>query len=398
MENIKDIVKRVLIIEDDEGTIDNLKKEFDDVNIDITYCREYDKAENALRNNIPFDAVILDWYFVLDQSSDYSIKILKELKNRYFVPVFVYTGHLTDFENKSEDELGYPKNMILGFDKTIGVNELINKISEKLEKNLAYKLAVNYRNNICSHLEKVFFDLNTSESSSLGKVIKTIYGNGENIDWNNDIIITMLHRSLISDDDFTKKISEILRNVNDSGQNNPDLNRKLLSKILYHYGKSDYIRNGDIVIIRNSDNNVLAYGIVVTPDCDLENKSCRQVEIIELRILDDSDLNADTKKDIKSYKHPSLFYFPSVLINNETINFVGFMKQKILVRERDIADGTKFPSASKRLLYSQSFIFNGADVKLELICSKVNPYKAEFLQKLHSHNSRVGIPDIKKLL
>ena len=398
MENNIDIVKRVLIIEDNEDTINDLKNEFDKAHIETICCRKYDDAENALRNNIPFDVVILDWYFVLDESCDYSIKILKELKNRFFVPVFVYTGHLPDFENKSEDELGYPKNMILGFDKTIGVNELRNRISEKLSDNLAYKLSVSYRNKIHSHLENVFFELNTSENISLGKVLKIIYGDGENIDWNNDILITLLHRSLVSDDDFTHKISEILRNVNDSGQNNPDLNRKLLSKILYHYGKSDFIRNGDIVTIKNTDNNILAYGIVVTPDCDLENKSSRQIEIIELRKLNDSDLNNDTIKDIKNYKHPSLFYFPLIIINNEAIDFVGFLKQKLIAQEKDITGGTKFPSASKRLLYSQSFISNGTEVKLELICTKVNPYKAEFFQKLNTHNSRVGIPDIKKLL
>jgi len=397
MENIKDIVKRVLIIEDDEDTIINLKDEFANSKIESICCQNYDDVENALRNNILFDAVILDWYFVLNENCDYSIKILKELKNRYFVPVFVYTGHLPDFDNKSEDELGYPKNMILGFDKTIGVNELRNKISEILKHNLTYKLAVSYRNKIHSHLESVFFELNTTENTSLGKVLKIIYGDGENMDWNNDIIITMLHRSLISDDGFTKRISQILRNINDKDQNNLDQNRKLLSKILYHYGKSNYIRNGDIIAIKDINNNFLAYGIVVTPDCDLENKSSRQIEIIELKIFNESELG-NAIKDIKTYKHPSLFYFPSIIIDNERIDFVGFLKQKILVQEKDIADGTKFPLASKRLLYSQSFIFKETDVKLELICSKVNPYKAEFFQKLNTHNSRVGIPDIKKLL
>ncbi len=400
MNDIKELIKNVLIIEDNKETATSLKTEFKKAGVETICCMEYDCAKKALNDNILFDAVILDWYFVLDESSDYSIKILKELKNRYFVPVFVYTGHLPDFDNKSEDELGYPKNMILGFDKTIGVNELRNKISEILKHNLTYKLAVSYRNKIHSHLESVFFELNTTENTSLGKVLKIIYGDGKNIDWNNDIIITMLHRSLISDDEFTNKISEILGNVSDDVKNNPDLNRKLLSKILYHYGKSDYIRNGDIIAIKDINNNFLAYGIVVTPDCDLEQKKTQYIDIIELADLNNSklDLTNGQKDNIKKYNHDSFFYFPAINIQGVLTDFIAILKSRFILNERDISTKTKYPSASKRLLYSQTFTFNGNGVKLELICSKVNPYKAEFLQKLQTHASRVGIPDIKELL
>ena len=398
MENIKDIVKRVLIIEDDKDTISNLKDEFADSKIESICCQNYDDVENALRNNIPFDAVILDWYFVLDGSSDYSIKILKELKNRYFVPVFVYTGHLPDFDNKSEDELGYPKNMILGFDKTIGVNQLKNKISEILNNNLTFKLAVSYRNKSHSHLESVFFELNTTENTSLGKVLKIIYGDGKNIDWNNDIIITMLHRSLISDDGFTNKISEILGNVSDDVKNNPDLNRKLLSKILYHYGKSDYIRNGDIIAIKDINNNFLAFGIVVTPDCDLETTKTRFINILEIRNVTDIAQNANEAKSIiKDFNNGQYYPLPAISFGDDTVDYVAIFKSMWVITEKENT-AKKYPNASKRLLYSQSFITNAIEVKLELMCSIVNPYKAEFFQKLNTHNSRVGIPDIKKLL
>jgi len=44
-----------------------------------------------------------------------------------------------------------------------------------------------------------------------------------------------------------------------------------------------------------------------------------------------------------------------------------------------------------------NYIYNAVNVKINLVCSKTNPYKSEFLQKLHANNSRVGIPDIKDL-
>lgn len=393
-------MERILIIEDNEEVLNNLKTEFENSDLETICCSDLNSAQNAVENDISFDIVILDWFFVLQESSDYSIQILRKLKARCFVPVFIYTGHLEDFNNKSEEDLGYPKNIIIGIDKTITTEELQNQVNSLLSENTALKIAKEYRTKIHQHLEKIFFDLNESENSSLGKVLRTIYGDGNNIDWNNDIIITMLHRSLISDDSFTTSVSELLKNASDNNNTDVEFNRRIINKIVYHKGKSDYIRNGDVAIITYSDNKLICYGIVVTPDCDLENASCRQIEIIEIRNIDDNELkiNNESKKQIKKYEHKSLFYFPSISINNELTDFVAIIKHKHLLQEKDIADNTLFPKASKRLLYSQQFRLNNIDVKFSFLCAVVNPFKAEFLQKVYTNNSRVGIPDIKNLL
>lgn len=392
-------MRRVLIIEDNEETLNNLKTGFESIGLETICCYDNDSVDKALSSNISFEAVILDWFFVLDESSNYSKNILKKLKEKYFVPVFVFTGHLTDFENQTEEELGYPKNMIDVHDKSIGVVELQSRIERMLKNNIAYNLSVKYRDKIHSHLEKVFFDLNASENSSLGKVLKTIYGDGENIDWNNDIIVTMLHRSLISDDDFIKSISETLKNLNIDDFNNPEFNKKLLSRIIYHYGKSDYIRNGDIVTIRKFDDTVIGYGIVVTPDCDLEQMKTRLIDIVELVIINDAKLKLKNEQimNIKKYNHDSFFFFPAINIDDKLNDFTSILKSRFILHEKDVAENTKYPFASKRLLYSHEFVLNGSNVKLELICTIVNPYKAEFLQKLQTNNFRIGIPDIKNL-
>lgn len=392
-------MKRILIIEDSQETLNALREEFENSGYETLCCEGYETVEKTLENNIPFDAVILDWFFVLPESSEYSKKILKKIKEKCFVPVFVYTGHLPDFNEQNEEELGYPGNMLIGLSKTIGDSELKKNLNNLVEKNLTYKLAITYREKLKSHLEKVFFELNDSENSTLGKILKTIYGDGDNIDWNNDIIITLLHRSLVSDDSFTSSIAQLLRTTNEN-INNSDFNKKLINKIMYHHGKSDFIRNGDIVIIKSTNNMVKAHGIVVTPDCDLQNATCRQIEVVEIRAMDDNKmgLNNESKKQIKDYKHLSFFYLPSIIVDIELKDFVVVFKHKHLLHEKDVADGTKFPKASKRLLYSQQFTLNASDVNIEFLCSMVNPYKAEFLQKLHTNNSRVGIPDIKNLL
>ncbi len=391
---------RILIIEDNQETLESLKSEFENAGYETICCHDNGSVQKALENNIPFDVVILDWYFVLPESSELSKTILRKLKNNYFVPVFVYTGHLQDFNDQTEEDLGYPKNMITGFDKTIGEAELNNQLKNLIETNLAYKLALTYRVSLNSHLERLFFELNDFQSSDLAKILKTIYGYGENIDWNNDIIITLLHRSLVSDDTFTKEVSEILKKVSDTTTSNKEINRKIISRILYHYGKSNYIRNGDIVSIKNSDGNIISYGILVTPDCDLEQKKTQYIDLIEITKLDDPRLALTNgqKENIMKYNHDSFFLLPAIKVNGGLNDFVAILKSHFIIQEKEITTGTKFPSASKRHLYSHTYTLNGQDIKLEYICSKVNPYKSEFLHKLHTHNSRVGIPDIKDLL
>lgn len=394
-------MRRILIIEDSQETLESLKDEFENADYETICYHDNNSVQKALENDIPFDAVILDWYFVLPESSKLSREILKKLKHKCFVPVFVYTGHLEDFNNQTEDELGYPQNMITGFDKTIGEAELNKQIQKLINNNLAYKLALTYRESLKSHLERLFFELNDFQSSDLAKILKTIYGNGENIDWNNDIIITLLHRSLVSDDTFTKEVSEILKKVSDTTtSNNKEINRKIISRILYHYGKSDYIRNGDIVSVKNSYGTIISYGIVVTPDCDLEQKKTQFIDIIKIIEIDDIKIGLTNgqKENILKYNHDSFFPLPAIYVNGKLNDFVAILKSHFLIQEKEITAGTKFPSASKRHLYSHTFTLNGQNVKLEYICSKVNPYRAEFLHKLHSHNSRVGIPDIKNLL
>lgn len=392
-------MKRILIIEDNEETLNDLKNEFEDSGIETICCSNFNSANKAIENNIPFDAVILDWYFTTEDNS-VSSAILKKLKEKSFAPVFVYTGNLYDFDNKSEEDLGYPKNIISGTDKTLTAEELKNKIESLTNKNLTLKLARNYREKVHKNLEKVFFELNDSENSSLEKIFRIIFGNGNNIDWNNDIILTLLQRHIISDDDFTKNIKDILKNLSDSAQNDTQLSRRILNKIIYHQGKSDYIRNGDIVKITDTGYKLINIGIVVTPDCDLEQSKTRFIELIEIADIEVINLKMDSNKKINikgCFNHGAFYSFPCVNMENELKDMVAVFRKKIILEQS--ADAfNNYPDSFSRPLYSHNYILNNNEVRLKSLCSIVEPYKSEFFHKLHSSNSRVGIPDIKKLL
>lgn len=394
-------MKRVLIIDDDETILNNLEESFTENQIETIKCTDRAEALAAISNDIPFDAVILDWYFVLEGDSAISKEILRTLNNKHFHPVFIYTGHLPDYENTNATEIEFPKNLISAYDKAVSVDDLRNRIQQLLEENYSLQLASIYRKNIKEQVEKVLFELNELQNVDLARVLNKIYGDGSNVDWSNDFVLNLLHRSLISDGTFIEGITGILQEANNinAGASAED-RKKIANKILYFHSQSDFIRNGDIVSLKKVDNTLISYGVIVTPDCDLEQKKTQLIDIVELTAIDDARLalNQGQKDNIKKYSHDSFFPFPAINIAGTFTDFVAILKSRLILQEKDVAANTKYPAASKRLLYSQTFVANGIDVRLELLCTKVNPYKAEFLQKLHTNNSRVGIPDIKDLL
>jgi len=394
-------MKRVLIIDDDETILKNLEESFMANHIEVIKCNDRAEALAAISNDIPFDAVILDWYFVLADDSSISKEILRTLNNKHFRPVFIYTGHLQDYENTNKDEIEFPENLITAYDKAITVDELRNWVQQLLVENYSLQLASVYRENFKRQLEKVLFELNELQNVDLAKVLNKIYGDGSNVDWSNDFVLNLIHRSLISDKTFIEGIAGVLQaaiNVN-AGASAED-RKKIANKILYFHSQTDFIRNGDIVSLHRTDDTLISYGIIVTPDCDLEQKKTQLIEIIELADIEDKKLalSHGQKENIKRYTHDSFFFFPAINIKGVLTDFTAILKSRFILSENDVAANTKYPTASKRLLYSHTFTFNREDVRLKLICSKVNPYKAEFLQKLYTHGSRVGIPDIKELL
>ena len=389
------------MIDDDQGMLDNLEDLLKEYQIETIKCIDRDEALTAINNDIPFDAVILDWYFVFEHDSTISREILRTLNKKHFRPVFIYTGHIQDFENTNQKEIEFPRNLISYYDKAVSIDDLITNIQALFANNYSLQLASVYRNHLMQQLEKILFDVNDLQNIDLAKVLHKIYGDGKNIDWSNDFILNLLHRSLISDINFVQRITDVLQAANDEKQGaNADDRRKIANKILYFHSHSDFIRNGDIISLKKMDGTRMSYGIVVTPDCDLEQKKTQMIDVIELATIDDAKLGLTQwqKESITNYNHDSFFLLPAINIDGTLTDFVAILKSRFILHEKNVAANTKYPAASKRLLYSQFFLFNGFDVKPELICSKVNPYKAEFLQKLHTNNSRVGIPDIKDLL
>lgn len=394
-------IKRILFIDDECETFrEGLSVSFGK-DIEIVYCPSKDSALKEIDSKKHFDLIILDWFLEEPDNSNLSQLVLQHLYNRFFIPVFIWSHHIEDF-NKESGSISYPKMLIISISKSEITAELIKgKIEEWLGKSLTAQISMVYRNCIRDNLEKTFFELADISDVDISTILKILVGSEENIDWSNDFILNLIHRRLLADNSFIEKLRALITSIaTDSGSADLTKRRKILNKALYYHSSPGTLRCGDIVKIQK-DGDILKYGVIVSPDCDIEKKNSRYIEIVELRNIDDEELKLTTgqKDNISRYNNDSFYYFPAVCVDGNLYNdFVAILKSKIIVEGIHLVNTGKYPSVPEKLTYSDSYLHNSKEVKLVHICSKSNPYKSDFLHKLHAHNSRVGTPDIKDIL
>lgn len=264
-------MNNILLIEEDEALAEKLKIEFESNSINVFLCKDRTSAEIYINDSHQFDAVVLDWFFENPEDSTVSRLILKKLNKRHFRPVFIYTNNKSDFEQTDPNEIDYPQNLLSCHSKDTGFEELMKTIDDLLKNNITLQIADTYRKSIHRTLEEVLFELNIMHNVDIGKLLNKIYGNGENIDWSNDVILNLLHRAMITDPQFIENISDLLkRNHPTKSTANSVESKRIANRLIYFHPKSNYVKNGDIISITNTTGRVVFFGIIVTPDCDLE--------------------------------------------------------------------------------------------------------------------------------
>jgi hypothetical protein len=103
-------------------------------------------------------------------------------------------------------------------------------------------------------------------------------------------------------------------------------------------------------------------------------------------------------KAIEPNKSESHFYLPCIPASgNNLMDLVAIFKAKHYLRAKN-NNGDIYPKAKTKIKYSDTFVFQNSDCTIEYICSLVNPYKSELMQKKNSHDSRVGIPGVYEYL
>ena len=395
-------IKRILFVDDE---CENYREDFNNsvlqAGVEIIYCPTKDDGISALAAKKHYDLVLLDWFLEEPDTNILSLAFLAELRKAIFIPVFIWTQQYDNYQEElSKGTIPYPKDLIIGISKEeFEAGILKEKVKELYDDCKIAHLSKIYRETVYHKLEEVFFELSEIAGLNLIKIIKSIVGETKNIDWSNDFILNFIHRRLISDNNFIEKISLLLSEspgIPESAED--EIKKEVINKILYYKPSPNRIRCGDIINIKDI-NNILKIAIIVSPDCDLATNKTRHIELVELRKLDDEEMKLDdsNQKKIKVFNHTSYYFFPSLHIDNEYLDFVALLKSKLVLTEKADGNNSNYPKPSKQLDYNDYFVIGETLAEVEFICRLDEPYKSDFLNHLHSHNLRVGIPDIKKL-
>lgn len=393
-------IKNILIVDDHfEEFEEDLKNSFHEKDCKLHFCIDKESAMNALDSGINFDLVILDWYLERENNL-LSKSVLTKIRSLFFIPVFIWTQHKVDYEESyNSGEIDFPKDLIYGVDKNEINPETIKEILEAQMSNcLTIKLSEIYRTMIHKGLEQIFFELSGIHNIELAVVLRIIMGDGDNVDWSSDFILNLLHRKLVREEVFESKLRELLITLPADNVTEGKFKNLLINKILYFFPNSKYPRFGDIILYKTE--HIKLFGLIINPDCDLEQKKSRYIEIIELVKFDDAtlQLTAGQKSQIKNNNHPSFYYLPCMLYNHVYTDLIAIFKSKTRLEAVRDYTGVKYPEiATEKMSFDDKFIIGGKEVEIELISAFSEPYKSDLLNKLTSHNTRIGIPDIKKL-
>ncbi len=295
---------------------------------------------------------------------------------------------------KDSGAITFPNNLIHEVEKG-NFLDIRTQVEGWVNANTTAKLSNIYIEKVYENIHKTFWKLNDIPHGNIAAVYKHIISEKGNIDWENDFIINLLLQNIISDENFRGQITAIVEQLNaENPQTTPEDKQKILNKILYSRSNSPFVGNSDIVRIQVGETTT--YGIITTPDCDLANGKSKYIEFIELRPLNDELGNGDERTKIKSNSSESHFFLLSLdLLTNGFTDLVAVLKSKnILVAQGN--DHEKYPSVQNRIKYTDQLQIDKSNCTITYLCSLVNPYKAEFVQRKTTHDSRVGIPSIYK--
>ena len=324
-------MKRILLIDDDSALQrDDTKASFKRQGIEVVFCQTKDDGIKEINSGKRFDLVVLDWHLEALDDSSMSKLMLQHINKRIFIPVFIWSHFINDVhEAIANHEIQYPSRLIVALSKDdFEPAKLGEQITTWLNQSTVARISKTYRDAIQNHLEAVFYDLGDLSEGDIALVLRSVVGTDQNLDWSTDFILNLLHRRIVCDNDFTLKLTELMRSV--PGETLPterDPRNRLINKILYFKGSSSCIHCGDIVKIIFEGGARM--GVIFTPDCDMEQKNTRYLDMVGLRSLDDAELGLTVgrKQSIREQNTPSYSLFPSIdqTGNGEFADFVAIM-------------------------------------------------------------------------
>ncbi len=134
-------MKQILIIDDDcLNEEESIREGFAGTDVELFLCPTREEGMKLINSKALFDCIVLDWYLE-DENSNLSRLILKELENKYYAPILIYSNHAINFrEERASGVFSYPENLICEVDKG-DFKDIRTKVLDWLNKNTTAKLS-----------------------------------------------------------------------------------------------------------------------------------------------------------------------------------------------------------------------------------------------------------------
>lgn len=265
--------------------------------------------EKTVSSISTYKALILDWNFrrAIDDEDFEDVKVEDETpleflrKNKLYSLIYIYSQDLISQEIKDELNILYPNKIF--FETKTASNEaekeydkIIAGINKFQEDNAHLEVPYVWSQAINQSAQIIFSELETADSNWIKEIYSTAKEDGAdpNIEVVN-VFHNLLNESIIQNEVLSKILSEYAKSP-DIGSTSSELSiAKLYNRIYYTKLLSTApLMTGDIFRFDEDE-----YGILFTPECDLNGKKEKTLEFI---VFSKSESVANQQTYIKDHK------------------------------------------------------------------------------------------------
>jgi hypothetical protein len=384
-------VQVVALIDDNPDDMKQWRDQLARANITAIAFSEKDTFKQSIERGDHFDAVVLDWIFADDSSSIMARLVLEQcIRPHLFVPVLVYTQQKQQAQDEIR-ELKRPFDRIEVISKDdVGATELPQAFSSWYATTGA-KLSEVWRDARRLAFEHALYELDALEGENLQATLQHLIVGGEEKQLDIDHALEFLERLVGRKVPQDQRLRTVLRTTLGEGQLDPEAARKInrseqlinAHRYLPLSPASNVVRTGDVVDVLDSQTQLrLMLAVIITPDCDLENRKCRELRLLIAQVEPPQEMATQW------------WELPAILrqgqYENYWLDFHHILCLADKAMERDPRKNHLWKSVlTYEPVYEDTF---GKQLHLKLICRLDDPYRADLLQKFSSHAARIGIP------
>ncbi|MFN8456350.1 MAG: response regulator [Anaerolineae bacterium] len=376
----------VLIVDDVASVRSEVLAEFETRGIKLLEASGLAELDEYLKHPFEFQMIVLDW-LLDDRSSTLAKVCLQKIREKYFVPVMIWTEQLERFTDEAEDvKRDFPEACLTARSKVeVECKDLLDFLKKWYETTPA-KLSNQFRQSIAISVEKALYKLAEHSEDDLARGLKTLIATGDisEVDMEHavDVLLRLVGRVINENETFIAEVRQTVQKL----ERAPDKAKKVESRIkklhMYYKPKDDFVRTGDIVKITiGAEMQTEQFkAIVITPACDLAQPG--KTTFLRLALIHQK--TDKTRKDDR---------WTLEWDDDQKVGLEVCFHEILVVKNLSLTE-----AAPKKLamIYKHSFqTLNGTQVILEREERLDEPYRADLLHHFVSHAGRIGIPDFE---